>query len=418
MVEAEKSPRCLPGFEGITSNDRGAMTCRRRRVRLVYIVSQPVRWPAFEWIAASLDRNSFDLSFLLLTNKRFSPLAPHLEAQGVTAVHLPYGGRHALLAPMLAIKRYCQAHTVDVVHTHFMDACLAGLLGASLAGVRVRVHTRHHAGPYPWSHRRPWGAWYDRWNNTLSTAIVAPSEQARRSLLDHDKVTQSKVILIHHGFDFAAFHPDEAGASAMRRKYGLDNDRPIIGVVARYERIKGLDHVIAAFQRLLADYPKARLVLANARGQHAGPVRRLLRTLPEGRFTEIPFEEQMPALYKTFDVFVHVPIRPHLEAFGQVYVEAMAAGVPCVCTIAGVAGEFVVDGENAIVVPSEDSDRLHRALARILGDLDFSRRLAARARRDVEQRFEIQRMLHSLEDLYTRLHASAGNRANEGEQGD
>ena len=178
--------------------------------------------------------------------------------------------------------------------------------------------------------------------------------------------------------------------------------------MARYERIKGVEHVILAFRRLLATYPTARLVLVNARGRRAGPIRRLLGTIPAGRYTEIPFEEEMAGLYKTFDVFVHVPIRRHLEAFGQVYVEAMAVGVPCVCSIAGVAGEFVVDGENAIVVDPEDSDRIHDGIVRVLEDGGPARCLVADVRHAVASRFGIDRMLRSLEDLYIRLHESHG----------
>src|SRR5256885_4070776 len=42
---------------------------------------------------------------------------------------------------------------------------------------------------------------------------------------------------------------------------------------------------------------------------------------------------------KLLDVFVHAPIAPQVEAFGQVYVEAMAAGVPSVITRAGIRSE-------------------------------------------------------------------------------
>src|SRR5262249_10552379 len=189
----------------------------------------------------------------------------------------------------------------------------------------------------------------------------------------------------------------DADALRMRLKYDLGTDRPVVGVVARYERIKGVEHAVRAFGRLSAAYPTARLVLANARGSRAGEIRRLLAALPAGRVTEVPFEEDMPALYRTFDVFVHVPIRRHLEALGQVYVEAMAAGVPCVCSLAGVAEEFLTDGENAVVVDPEDSSQIRDGIARVLGDDALRDRLVANARRDVAERFGIDRMLRSLE---------------------
>jgi glycosyltransferase involved in cell wall biosynthesis len=379
-----------------------------RKIRIWYIVSQPVRWVSFEWLAGGMNREKFEISFLLL-GKEPLPLGPYLEACSVEVRYVPYRGRFDVATAAGAITRLCRAHAVDIVHTHFMDACLAGLTGAYFGGVPVRIHTRHHAGPYPISHRPPWGSLYDQWNNRLSTAVIAPSEQAKSSLLDHDGLPPGKVFLIHHGFALDAFRgATEADALRMRIKYGLGDDRPVIGVVARYERIKGVEYVILAFRRLLATYPTARLVLVNARGRRVGAIRRLLETLPASHYTEIPFEEEMPALYMNFDVFVHAPINPRLEAFGQVYVEAMAAGVPNVCTIAGVAQEFVIDGVNAIVVDPQDSDQIHDGIIRILGDPALRMRLSNNASRSVEERFGLERMLCSLEDLYLRLHISRG----------
>jgi glycosyltransferase involved in cell wall biosynthesis len=391
--------------------DPGGTTPSGRPIRVLYIVSQSVRWLSFEWVAGGLDRNAFALSFLLLS-KGPPPLGPHLSARGVDVTHLPFAGRHAVPWAAGAVARHCRSRGIEIVHAHFMDSCLAGLTGAYMAGIPVRIHTRHHAGPYPIDHRAPWGRLYDRWNNRLSTAVIAPSEQARSALVEHDKIPPEKVVLIHHGFDLAALgSATDADALLMRRKYGLGDDRPIVGVVARYERIKGVEHVILAFRRLLARYPRARLVLVNSRGRRAGPIRRLLGTIPQNRYTEIRFEEEMASLYKTFDVFIHAPIRRHLEGFGQVYVEAMAAGIPCVCSIAGVAAEFISDGNNAIVVNPGDSDHIYDGIIRVLEDADLRQRLVTNARHSIESRFGVGLMLRSLQDLYLRLHKSHGRGA-------
>jgi glycosyltransferase involved in cell wall biosynthesis len=384
-------------------SDSAGESPRARRIRVLYVVSQSVRWISFEWLAERLDRRIFDLSFLLLSPGP-PPLASYLKALGVEVTCVPCRGRRDAPRVALEVARHCRSRGIDIAHAHFMDACLGGLTGARLADVPVRIHTRHHAGPYPAYHRPPWGRLYDRWNNLFSTAVVAPSEQARRALVEHDGVDPAKVVMIHHGFDLDALDAaDDDDVDRMRRKYGMGDDRPVIGVVARYERIKGVVPIIDGFRRLLATYPKARLVLANARGRQSAAIRQQLATLPEGRFTEIPFEEQMPALYKTFDVFAHAPSSPSLEAFGQVYVEAMAAGVPCVCSIAGVAGEYLIDGENAVVVDPLNGDRIHDGLVRVLGDAALRQRLGANGRSSVRQRFGIDRMIRSLESLYVRL---------------
>ena len=60
-----------------------------------------------------------------------------------------------------------------------LETALARLPGAYLAGVPIRIHTRHHAGPLPWTHRAPWGRFYDRFNNALSSDELLGPVEAR-----------------------------------------------------------------------------------------------------------------------------------------------------------------------------------------------------------------------------------------------
>jgi glycosyltransferase involved in cell wall biosynthesis len=378
------------------------------RIRLAYIVSAPVPCAAYPWIAAGLDRERFDLSFLLL-NIGPAPMEQMIRAQGVPVVYIPLDGRFGVARATRAVAAFCRRQSIDVAHVHMERASLPGLLGVRLAGVPVRIHTRHIAGPYPESYRKSRDMLKDRRNNWLSTHIVAPSETTRQTLLNVDAVPASKITVIPHGFDMTALgSAGPSDAARMRAKYGFEVDAPVIGVVSRYLAIKGIDDIIAAFRKLLGSYPRARLVLANARGRQEDAVRSRLRAEIPGRYTEIVYETDMPALYRTFDVFVHVPVEPHYESFGQVYVEALACGVPSVFTIAGVAGDFVRDGENALVVPSRSPDKIHEAILRLLADPDLSTRLAANGRRDVEERYDLSRMLRPLEELYLRLHLARG----------
>jgi glycosyltransferase involved in cell wall biosynthesis len=374
------------------------------RVRLLYVVSSPVPWAVFPWIARGLDRDRFDLSFVL-PNIGPAPLEPLLRAEGVAVRYLPLGGRLSPMRAALEVARHCREHAIEIVHVHMERAGFPGLVGAWLAGVPVRIHTRHIAGPYPRSYRRRVDSLHDRRNNWLSTAIIAPTELTRRALVELDGVDPAKVTVIPHGFDMDALGGGTAAeALRMRAKYGLGDDSPIVGVVARFLAIKGIADTIGAFRKLLETYPRARLVLANARGRQEQEVRRLLRETVPGRFTEIVFEVDMPALYRTFDAIVHVPIAPHYESFGQVYVESMAARVPGVFTMAGVATEILRDGENALVVPPRRPDLIHGALLRLLGDPGLGASIAAEARRSVEDRFSLSRMLRAHEDTYLRLH--------------
>ncbi|MBY0424108.1 MAG: glycosyltransferase family 4 protein, partial [Cytophagales bacterium] len=171
-------------------------------------------------------------------------------------------------------------------------------------------------------------------------------------------------------------------------------------VISRYTHWKGIQYTIPAFKELLKKYPEAVLVLANAQGEYANEIQHLLSELPNDSYREIRFESQLGALYSLFDVFVHVPIDEHSEAFGQVYVESLAAGVPSVFTRSGIANDFVQDGWNALEVPFQDSASIAVAIERILTDENLRTHLISHGKALAMERFGLNRMIDSLEKLY------------------
>ncbi len=233
--------------------------------------------------------------------------------------------------------------------------------------------------------------------------MVAPSQEVRRALVDGEGVPPERVTVIPHGFDLALFaDPPGAAVERLRRRYLPPGAVPVVGVVARYEEIKGVHYVIPAFRRLLAEHPRAFLLLANARGRFRAAIAAELARLPAGSYAEVPFEDEVWALYPLFDLFVHAPVGREMEAFGQVYVEALAAGVPAVVTLAGIAGELIRHGENAWVVPPRSSDAIHEGLRTLLRQPALRAALAANGRAGVHRRFALQPMVRALERLYAR----------------
>ena len=74
------------------------------------------------------------------------------------------------------------------------------------------------------------------------------------------------------------------------------------------------------------------------------------------------------------------------DGFANVLAEAMQRGVPVVTTTAAGAGELLVDGESALLVPPDAPACLAKAMDRLLGDLELQKHLAANARRVLETR--------------------------------
>jgi glycosyltransferase involved in cell wall biosynthesis len=125
--------------------------------------------------------------------------------------------------------------------------------------------------------------------------------------------------LIPNGVDCERFRP----IVGRRREFDLPTDRLIVLMVSALIPSKRVEIGIEAVSRI----PDAHLVVAG-NGPSRQTVNSLASRLMSGRFTLLSVPpERMPALYQSADVFLHLSKE---EAFGNVFLEAMACGLPVV----------------------------------------------------------------------------------------
>lgn len=364
--------------------------------RVTYIIANVDRAVAFEWVADLLERDRFDLRFILL-NPGPSALEAELVRRKIPCERVTYRGYRDLPGALWRVVQILRLTRPGTVHTHLLPACIVGLIAARILRVPKRVYTRHHS-TFHHVYASRWVA-VDRVMNSIATHVVAISENVGYVLQEMEGVPEDKIRLVHHGFRFADF--DEVplqDIEAIRAKYDLGGSVPVIGVIARYIEWKGIEYIVEAAETVLSAYPNALFIFANARGNPT--IGAAVRRLPVRNYREIPFEPDVFALYRTFDVHVHVPIDSRIEAFGQTYVEALIAGVPSVFTLSGVGREFIHDGHNALVVPHRAPAPIAEAILRILKDDALARRLSQAGRRDVESRFRAEGMVKALSAIY------------------
>jgi glycosyltransferase involved in cell wall biosynthesis len=368
------------------------------KIKVAYIISQIDKALAFEWIATHLDKSKFELIFILLNNEE-SELENFLNRADIKLFRVNYLSKRSLVPSFFRIRRLLIKHKVSIVHAHLFEASLIGLLAARSIGIQRRIHTRHNATIHHVYF--PKAVIFDKFINYLSTEIIAISAVVQNVLIEMEGVKPSKIKLIHHGFDFSII-PKEASlrVKELQLKYNPRVKWPIVGVISRYIHWKGVEYIIMAFKDLLLGYPDAKLLLANTEGPYKSKIKKMLSSLPAESYIEIRFEADVFALYKLFDVFVHTPIDPTCEAFGQVYIEALASGIPSVFTISGIAHKLIKDKENAIVVEYKNYSEIRNAIEKLLTDSKLREALIVNGKTDVIRGFGIDQMMSSLENLY------------------
>ena len=117
------------------------------------------------------------------------------------------------------------------------------------------------------------------------------------------------------------------------------------------------------------------------------------------RFTGALSDAERDAELARCDVFA-LPSRG--EGFGIVYLEAMAAGKPCLAAAAGGAPEVVVDGQTGLVVPAAVAP-VRAALQQLADSAELRQRLGQAGRARVAQCFSYPEFSARAKELFRRI---------------
>ncbi|MEW1956543.1 glycosyltransferase family 4 protein [Kineococcus sp. NPDC059986] len=206
---------------------------------------------------------------------------------------------------------------------------------------------------------------------------LTTSWYVRRLLQQVHPAASARVDVVPLAVDLDRFSP----GPAERDRLGLSGD-PLVVTVRRLVRRMGLENLLDAFGAVVERHPGARLVVGGT-GYLAAELRaRADRLGLPVDFPGFVAEEDLPALYRSADLFVLPTLE--MEGFGIVTLEAFASGLPVVATPVGANPEVAGSLDARTVAASTSPADLAAA---VLRGLDLRTELAARARAHVQERF-------------------------------
>jgi phosphatidylinositol alpha-mannosyltransferase len=329
---------------------------------------------------------------VVLTPASLPPQEPWVRSVG-RPVAVSYAGTVARIAP-LAYRRTRAALTSfrpDVLHVHepltpsvSMFAVLAARVPvvATVHSFLERSRAMELAAP---ALRRVW----------RKVSIGVAVSEAAASFLRR-ALPAADLEIVSNGVDVAAF--------ADARPLDLPPGRRIAWV-NRLDPQKGFPIAVAAFAKVVADVPDARLLVAGDGRDHEtlGLLTDAVRARVDVLGT-IPNDE-VPSVHATSEAFVASAWGQ--ESFGIALVEAMASGRPVVASDIPGYREVVDDGVEGILVPPRDPEALAAALVRVLRDPGLAERLG-RAGRSRARTYDWSIVVDRLEALYGRAIEGAG----------
>jgi D-inositol-3-phosphate glycosyltransferase len=224
-------------------------------------------------------------------------------------------------------------------------------------------------------------------------AVIAGSSAEVNSLIDDVNAPADKMWVIPPGVDTELFTPARAQNSAdVRRRLGLEPDRPILVVAGRIQPLKAQELAVRVLGAIHAHYNLRGwapvLVLAGEPTDGAEAYRDSLLTLAtslgvgEGvRLVGSLAREDLADLFAAASLTL---IPSHSETFGLVALESAASGTPVVGYRSTGLTESVSEGQSGVLVDTRDPETWARTVSDLLGNRPALQALGTTARDHAE----------------------------------
>lgn len=329
-----------------------------------------------------------------------------LRAAGVAVHALGMKRGRVSLGGFMALRSLIAGTRPDAVQTWMYHADLIGGLAARLAGVRAIAWGIRNSGEHLERSSRSARLVLRACallSGRVPKAIVCAAQKSAQRHADKG-YARERMVVIANGYDLSRYAPDDEARRRVRAQWGLPEDVPAIGCVARWDPLKDHANLLRAVAALVRDGRDAglRCVLIG-RGMDAenSELAALIDRLGlRDRMVLAGPSDDVPAAMNGLDLHV---LSSCAEGFPNVVAEAMACGVYCVVTDVGDAAYIV--GDAGVVVPPEQSEALARGIETALFEVASRGRArageAGRAR--VLENFDLARMVQSYIAVWRRI---------------
>jgi glycosyltransferase involved in cell wall biosynthesis len=361
----------------------------RRRACIVVSSEMTVRAFLARQMAVMQDR--YDLT--LVVNTSNTRLLQELGVRGTLrpmAIVRSMAPLRDLLA-LVSLAELIRRGDFALVQSMTPKAGLLAMMAARLAGTPVRIHT--FTGQV-WATRHGFSRTLlklmDRLIARCATTVLTDSPSQRDFLIREGVAPATDLVVLGNGsvcgVDTDRFRPDAARRRQLRSNLGIPDGAVVLLFAGRLTKDKGVLDLARAFAMLAAERSELHLLVAGPDEQRMRPLMRQLCDACTARVHFLDFTTAPETVMAASDVLC---LPSYREGFGNVVIEAAAAGVPAVASrIYGIV-DAIEDGRTGLLHEPGDVTGLAAQVRRLVTDEvlrhEFGRAARARVERDFSQ---------------------------------
>lgn len=362
-------------------------------------------------LVKGIDRSHFRP--IMAFNKR-GPFVEKVEAAGVETVILPYPSvmLQKLIVPSVfrdvlraskILKQYVREQKIDCLHC--VDVLSLILFARAILSFRIPV-VYNVIFFYEWTRI----VLFNILAIVLVKRIITNSAAIKDDLLRRTLFLSNKTQVVYYGIDIERFRPlRDSDVNVFRRDVGISSSTKLVGMIARYDVWKGHKTFLEAAASVLKKRRDVKFVIVGGllNAEIITPLKRYYESVMDYRKSlglendvlMLPHRDDIPEVLRGLDVFV-CPSRR--EPIPLIVFEAMASGVPVIGADSGGIPEQIQHGTDGFLFRTDDALSLEETLMKVLSMNDELTTITSNARATVEQRFNVNRFVKEMEEVYER----------------
>lgn len=328
------------------------------------------------------------------------------KREGIRTLAVPMERKIAPFKDLVSLIRLIRLFYREkpwMVHSITPKAGLLAMMAAWICRVPVRVHLfTGLVFPTTTGLKQKILMATDKLTCACATRVIPEGKGVKRDL-EQFNITSKPLEIIGNGningidLDYFARTAEvEEKAQAYRKK-----DTTTFCFVGRMVRDKGINELVAAFEKLYQTHPDTRLLLVGPFEDALDPVLPETKRMIEqhAAIEWMGWQKDIRPFLAASDVFVFPSYR---EGFPNVVIQAGAMELPCLVTDINGCNEIIEEGVNGCIIPSQDQQALYEAMEKLL-DTELRETLRQQARPQIANRYDRKVLWKELLQFYRSL---------------
>lgn len=299
------------------------------------------------------------------------------------------------------LKDIIEKENFDIIHCHTPVGGVVTRLAARDARKRGTsvIYTGHGLHFYKDAPILNWILYYpvEKFCARFTDCLITINEEDYSNVTQH-KFKASEIRHVHGvgvSLDRFRIHTP-AEKEALRLKYGYRAEDYIMIVVAELNKNKNQKFLIKSVSHMQKRFPQIKLLLVG-KGEQQEELSNMVKELKlDSSVFFLGYRNDIDCLLGMSDVLVTASYR---EGLAVNIMEAMASGLPVICTDVRGQRDLIKDGENGFLYPINDEQRFSEAVGKLVDNSELADKIRDNNVRDVRI-FSIDHVIKEMAAIY------------------